>query len=382
MARAAAPEKGPIEALGEEIARWTRIRRPEGPAAPAALQSAFADATASWVELWPGEELAWRERLRALEGAAAGHGQIEAALEGAGRTLGRREGLRFPEDTRFLMARAAVRHGVRLADVEGWLRAALRSVEKELPAGEHPLVAAYRRERLSQARWRAARIRAELAFRAGDDERLARRIVALTAESGVTVADPADRIAAAERARRRAAVFVWRARLATMRGAHGEAARRYTQALAARPTQPGDPEPPENALLLEEAARHGAPEAGAGTAIPPAASASPHWLPTEQRLAGFVPDGRPAVAAVWDGEDPRIARGIERLRRTDEVGVLSLTGASPDWVAAVNPLYAAAQLWIVDPGGVIRLVGRLQPGVDGWEDAITGAAVRSSAGRR
>jgi hypothetical protein len=166
--------------------------------------------------------------------------------------------------------------------------------------------------------------------------------------------------------------------LARLEGAHESAVRYYQRALQARPITPGMAEPPENASIVEEAEQYAGLPAWPGTPIPPAIRAAPHWLPTAQRLDGFKPDGRPAVAVIWDGADAPLARALERLERYPAVRVLSFPGASSDWIGAVNPLYTAPQLWIVDPTGVIRLVGRFQPGGDGWEDAVAGAALRSA----
>ena len=361
--------------LSQEIERWKRVRRPAAPDAMAAFEQALLQATSGWVARWPGEELAWRERLRALARAGGSGADVAHALAGAEDALGRRPALRFPVDTRLLMAEAAVRSGVRLADVPEWLEMAEKSVAEALPRGDRPLVTAYRRERLSEARWRSASVLAALAYRLEDRAGLVANWRTMSAESAVPVLDPADRVAVAERARRRTEALVWRARLALLAGEEDQARRYYEQALAARPVHPGRDEPPEHELLLEEAARLGA-ETPEGTPIPPPTSAGPHWLPAAEPFDGFEPDGRPAVAAIWDGESARIQRAIERLQRQSAVRIQSFPGAKPAWIRTVNPLYAAPQLWVVDRSGVIRLVGRLQPGGDGWEHAVTGAALR------
>jgi hypothetical protein len=203
-------------------------------------------------------------------------------------------------------------------------------------------------------------------------------VVALTAENAVPLADPADRIAVAERARRRSAVFLWHARLARLGGKRAEALERYRQALDARPVTPGADEPPENFDLIGEAKRYGVKGTPGGAPVPPAMTAGPHWLPTHQPLEGWIVDGKPAVVVVWNGSDPQLARAVERLERRGETRVLSFAGAETDWLRRINPLYTAAQIWIVDAEGMVRLVGRFQPGGDGWEDAVTGAARRIS----
>jgi len=242
-------------------------------------------------------------------------------------------------------------------------------------ARDQRLLPPLRQERLDAAQWRSGSIRAEHCYRQGDGAGLRAELDRLAAAADVLVLDPSDRIAVAERARRRSTLFAWRARQARLRGDEASARRFYEQALAARPVQPGADEFLENAPLLREAAELGA-RAAAGTPIPPALSAGPHWLPAMKTLDGFTPDGRPAIAAVWDGRDPAITRALERLRRQQAVRILSFPAAEPRWIARVNPLYAAAQLWVIDRAGTVRLVGRLQPGGDGWEDAVTGAALR------
>jgi hypothetical protein len=373
---------GPLERLSAEIAHWRRIRRPEDATAMRAYQAAYLGQTARWTVRWPQEELAWRERLRALAGAPEAPQEVSKALDGAVHALGSCPGLRFPEDTRFFMARAAVRHGVRLDEARQWVAEAVRDLGLSLPNEDHPLTRAYRREQLSEAHWRAAEIRADLAYRLRDEETLAAEVVRLTAESAVPILDPADRIAVIERARRRTGVFLWRARLARLRLAPEDASKRYQQALRARPTTPNASETPENLELIEEARRYGIREApGGGSPIPPAASAAPHWLPTYQRLEGFAKDGRPAVAVIWDGRDGSQARALERLEKRGNVRILSFESAKADWIQQINPLYAAPQVWIVDSQGFVRLIGRLQPGGDGWEDAVTGAAERTIGDR-
>ncbi len=367
--------QSPLAELDAEMRSWRRLRRPENPEALAALEQAREQATAEWVRRWPDEELAWRERLRALTRTEADRQRTRAALAGAERTLGTRPELRFPVDTRFLMAEAAVQAGVRSVDVAQWLEMAEQTALAALPAGEHPLVAAYRREELKTVRWRIHRVLAELAWQQGDAATLANQVIELTAHSVVAVLDPADRVAAAERARRRMSLFAWRARLARLEGDSESARGLYRWALRARPVQPGGQEPLEHGPLIAEAAELGV-AAGEGTPLPPAHSAGPHWLPTAQRLPGFELDGRPAVVAVWDGDSAGIERAVERLEGSAEVRVVRLVAAPLETVRARNPLYTAAQLWIVDADGVVRLIGRLQPGGDGWEDAVTGAALR------
>ena len=361
--------------LNAEIATWKRVRMPGTAEQAAVLERSRLQATREWVERWPNEELAWRERLRALARSPGPRADFEEALAGTQRALGARPQLRFPVDTRFLMAGAAVAGMVRLTDVQGWLEEAEESVLEELPAGRHPLVAAYRRERLSEARWRSSNVRAELAYRMREAAALRAAWGDLLAESAVPVLDAADRIARAERARRRTQTFKWRARLAQLRGERESAKRFYQRALAARPVQPAASEPLEHAQLIEEALQAGA-KMREGTPIPPAASAGPHWLPTVHRLEAFEPDGRPSVVAVWAAGSAVNDRAMERLQRQRAVRIGVMREAEPELIRAVNPLYTAPQLWVVDRMGVVRLVGRLQPGGDGWEDSVTGAALR------
>ena len=121
---------GPPETLLDAMARWKRLRAPADAAALVAFERSFAAETARWTVRWPADELAWRERLRALERIDAGPREAQDALEGAGKARGATPGLRFPESTLWLMARVAAKQGVRLDAVEGWLGEALAEVER------------------------------------------------------------------------------------------------------------------------------------------------------------------------------------------------------------------------------------------------------------
>jgi len=120
----------PIELYRRERVRFDRIRTTGLPASYEARQAfwrALLEASDRWIARWPEREFAWRDRLQALaELSEVAPGLVEQAADGALAAMREDDGIRFlGDDTRLRIARAYVRHGVRLGEVRPLLRAAL-----------------------------------------------------------------------------------------------------------------------------------------------------------------------------------------------------------------------------------------------------------------
>lgn len=121
-----------IQQYRAERVRFDRIRTTGLPASYEARQAfwlALLKASDRWIARWPEREFAWRDRLQALaELDEVAPGLVERAADGALEAMRTDDGIRFlGEDTRLRIARAYVRHGVRLDEVRPLLRAALEA---------------------------------------------------------------------------------------------------------------------------------------------------------------------------------------------------------------------------------------------------------------
>ena len=112
----------PIEEFRLERARFDRIRTIGLPASPEARQAFWRKllrASDSWIDRWPDREFAWRDRLQALcELDDVPKDVVRQTADGALAALEEPDGIWFSADlTHIRIARAYVRHGVRLDQV-------------------------------------------------------------------------------------------------------------------------------------------------------------------------------------------------------------------------------------------------------------------------
>ncbi len=224
----------PLVDYHSELNRFMRVRgggpMASSPEAQQAYWRALLEASDEWVRRWPEREFAWRDRLTALvELADVVPGVLEATADGALRAMAESDGVGFSgEDTRLRIARAYVRHGVRLERVRELVEAAESSSSFE-----------------------ALDVLALLAERNGDAQALRAVLAGLERAVG-------ERPAGAERreliawASRRRDFHLHRARLARIEGDRARVWAEYGLALEARPVHSGRRANPQNRETVEE----------------------------------------------------------------------------------------------------------------------------------
>lgn len=208
----------PIVQYRLERARFDRIRTTGLPASWEARQAFWRMLLAqsdSWIRRWPGREFAWRDRLLALyELERAPKQWVRDAADGALAALSEPDGVWFgPDDTRLRIARAYVRHGVRLDQVEPLLTAA---TTEPGPQAERRAIA-------------ALEVRSALAIRLRDADHLRSLLPEMRAAIRSTKLQTADR-AARERDYRLAAAWMF-----SLRGQSEAVVQQLELAFNARP---------------------------------------------------------------------------------------------------------------------------------------------------
>jgi len=208
----------PIVQYRLERARFDRIRTTGLPASREARQAFWRmllEQSDSWIRRWPDREFAWRDRLLALyELERAPKQWVRDAADGALAALSEPDGIWFgADDTRLRIARAYVRHGVRLHQVEPLLTAA---TTEPGPQAERRAVA-------------ALEVRAALAIRLRNADHLRSLLPGMRAAIRSTKLEAAER-AARERDYRLAAAWMF-----SLRGQSEAVVQQLELAFNARP---------------------------------------------------------------------------------------------------------------------------------------------------
>ena len=367
-----------IHRAREAYARLGAVPAEDFPAAWDGYRRQFGEASAEWVRRWPESEMAWRERLRALALEEASGSAVAEAIDRA--LVVREWGVGFTEDVRWPVARLATARGVRLDEVEGWIDGALEADLRRFPeeALEGLDAAEVRRGRAALVA-KADRLRADLAFRRGDAERL----------GGVAWGEPPD----AESPADSGAVFDWatarsdavwkRARLARLAGRWTEALDAYQQAWRERPRRSKLVRPWDSDGLADEALGlwRAAGRSEADWRAWLVAHPGPRMQPDESGLVWESPGGPTRVeaggrrlAAVWPGLDPRSGVALDRVQRrldwpllvlSDEADATALAAeveradyrfaarAAPEAAARLNAFRSLPRLLRLDANGVV-----------------------------
>lgn len=224
----------PLVEYHAELNRFLRVRgggpMASSPEAQQAYWRALLEASDEWIRRWPEREFAWRDRLTALvELENVAPGVLAATADGALRAMAESDGVGFSgEDTRLRIARAYVRHGVRLERVVLLVEAA--------EGGRSG---------------KASEVLALLAERNGDAKALRAVLDGMERAVGErpAVAERRELIAWASRQRD---FHLHRARLARIEDDRARAWREYGLALEARPVHSGRRANPQNRETVEE----------------------------------------------------------------------------------------------------------------------------------
>jgi len=220
--------------------KWAREHTPPSGVAWALVQNYYRDllvVTADWAQRWPLVDYVWRDRLQALAGIddidpAEASSIVDDALE----AFNEARDTHYRPRIRALAARALLKHGQRLAEIEGLANARIREKlddrEMALLSSGQLNSATYRV--IEGDLWRARVARAELGWRK-EDAGLMRRAI----ESLVPMVPDAPQdtgfLPKEDYARKTTELALAQARLASLAGRSSAAVDYYRQAVAHRP---------------------------------------------------------------------------------------------------------------------------------------------------